>query len=95
MASKSFDTSLFNLDHVYNSPANDGKTYPQLPTFDIREKVSAAYARLDWGTTVADMDLDAAHRSAIALEKFCEGVDIQIAVHVVSGSTVFPGTRIR
>lgn len=58
VASKSFDTSLFNLDHVYNSPANDGKTYPQLPTFDIREKVSAAYARLDWGTTVADMDLD-------------------------------------
>ena len=47
------------------------------------------------GATVADMDLDAAHRSAIALEKFCEGVDIQIAVHVVSGSTVFPGTRIR
>lgn len=58
VASKSFDTSLFNLDHVYNSPANDGKTYPQLPTFDIREKVSAAYARLDWGTTVADMDLE-------------------------------------
>lgn len=58
VASQSFDTSLFNLDHVYNSPANDGKTYPQLPTFDIREKVSAAYVRLDFGTTLAGMDLD-------------------------------------
>lgn len=58
VASQSFDTSLFNLDHVYNSPANDGKTYPQLPSFDIREKVSAAYVRLDWGTTLFGMDLD-------------------------------------
>ncbi|MFG6463544.1 TonB-dependent receptor [Roseateles sp. DXS20W] len=58
VASQSFDTSLFNLDHVYNSPANDGKTYPQLPTFDITEKVTAAYARLDFGTTLFGMDLD-------------------------------------
>lgn len=58
VASQSFDTSLFNLDHVYNSPANDGKTYPQLPAFDISEKVSAAYARLDFGTSLLGMDVD-------------------------------------
>lgn len=57
-AAQYFDTSLFNFDHLYMSPASDGKSYPQLPAFDIRENVTAGYLRLDFDTTVAGLPLE-------------------------------------
>ena len=56
--SGAFDTSAFNRDNLYTTVGSDGKTYPQIPAFDIQEKTQAAYARLDWGTEVAGLPLD-------------------------------------
>lgn len=53
-----FDTSAFNHAYLYESPGSDGKTYPQIPAFDIAEKIKAAYVQLDWGTDVFGMLLD-------------------------------------
>jgi iron complex outermembrane receptor protein len=47
-AAPQFDTSHFNYDNVYEALGSDGKVYPQIPAFDIQEKVQAGYARLDW-----------------------------------------------
>lgn len=58
VATQSFDTSLFNFDHIYNSPAADGKTYPQLPAFDIRENVNAGYLRLDYDTELLGFPIE-------------------------------------
>ncbi|MCE4552966.1 TonB-dependent receptor [Pelomonas cellulosilytica] len=58
VAAKSFDTSLFNFGHLYESPASDGKTYPQLPAFDIRENVAAGYLRLDFDTELWGLPID-------------------------------------
>lgn len=57
-ASGIFDTSNFNHGYLYETPGNDGKIYPQIPAFDISEKVNAAYVRLDWGTEVFGLPLD-------------------------------------
>ncbi|MCC6474103.1 MAG: hypothetical protein IT514_10200 [Burkholderiales bacterium] len=40
-------------------------------------------------------DLEAVLARAAQLDRFCGEVDIQVAVHVVSEGTAFPGTRIR
>ncbi|MBW8845757.1 MAG: TonB-dependent receptor [Burkholderiales bacterium] len=58
VASGIFDTSAFNQNYLYNTPGNDGKTYPQIPAFDITEKVKAGYVRLDWGTEVFGLPLE-------------------------------------
>jgi TonB-dependent receptor len=58
VASGIFDTSDFSQKYLYNTPGNDGKTYPQIPAFDITEKVKAGYVRLDWGTEVFGLPLD-------------------------------------
>ena len=47
------------------------------------------------GATHAPLDLATARQSAIRLDEFCGEVDILIAVHVVAGTSPFPGTRIR
>lgn len=47
-ASPAFDTSNFNFNNVYQALGSDGKVYPQIPNFDIEEKIQAGYARLDW-----------------------------------------------
>lgn len=57
-ASGIFDTSDFSHKYLYATPGNDGKTYPQIPAFDITEKVKAGYVRLDWGTEVLGLPLD-------------------------------------
>ncbi|MDR7297950.1 TonB-dependent receptor [Pelomonas aquatica] len=57
-ASGIFDTSDFSHKYLYASPGNDGKTYPQIPAFDITEKVKAGYVRLDWGTEIFGLPLD-------------------------------------
>jgi len=57
-AAPSFDTSLFNFGHLYQSPANDGNTYAQLPAFDVRERVTAGYARMDFESELFDLPLD-------------------------------------
>lgn len=57
-ASGIFDTSAFNHGYLYQSPGNDGKTYPQIPAFDISEKIKAGYVRLDWGTELWGLPLD-------------------------------------
>lgn len=57
-ASGYFDTSAFTYANVYSAPGSDGNTYPQIPTFDISEKIQAAYVRLDWETKVAGLPLD-------------------------------------
>jgi len=53
-----FDTSKFNYANLYESPGSDGKTYPQIPVFDIQEKIQAAYVRLDFDTEVAGFQID-------------------------------------
>lgn len=53
-----FDTSAFNQGYLYNTPGSDGKTYPQVPAFDIAEKIEAGYLQLDWGTEIFGMSLD-------------------------------------
>lgn len=57
-ASGIFDTSAFNHQYLYETPGSDGKTYPQIPAFDITEKIKAGYVRLDWGTDILGMPLD-------------------------------------
>ncbi|WP_457420923.1 TonB-dependent receptor [Roseateles sp. P5_E7] len=57
-ASGIFDASDFSHKYLYSSPGNDGKTYPQIPAFDVTEKVKAAYVRLDWGTEIFGLPLD-------------------------------------
>jgi iron complex outermembrane recepter protein len=58
VASNYFDTSAFNNSYLYETPGTDGKTYAQIPTFDVTEKIKAAYVRLDWGTEILGMPLD-------------------------------------
>ncbi|KQV87047.1 TonB-dependent receptor [Pelomonas sp. Root1237] len=58
VASGIFDTSDFSHKYLYSTPGNDGKTYPQIPAFDITEKVKAGYVRLDWGTEILGLPLD-------------------------------------
>lgn len=58
VASGVFDTSDFSHKYLYATPGNDGKTYPQIPAFDITEKVKAGYVRLDWGTEILGLPLD-------------------------------------
>ena len=58
VASNIFDTSAFNQKYLYATPGNDGKTYPQIPAFDVTEKVKAGYVRLDWGTEILGLPLD-------------------------------------
>ncbi len=53
-----FDTSAFNFDNVYNGIGSDGRIYPQIPAFDIRERIQAGYVRLDWGTDIIGVPLD-------------------------------------
>jgi TonB-dependent receptor len=49
-ATQYFDVSHFNFGNVYNALGSDGKVYPQIPTFMVDERISAAYVRLDWDT---------------------------------------------
>ena len=53
-----FDTSAFNYDNVFTAPGSDGQRYPQIPAFDIKERIEAAYVRMDWGTEIAGLPLD-------------------------------------
>ncbi len=57
-ASGVFDTSAFSHQYLYETPGSDGKTYPQIPAFDITEKIKAGYVRLDWGTEIFGLPLD-------------------------------------
>lgn len=53
-----FDTSAFNHKYLYETVGSDGKTYPQIPAFDITEKIKSGYVQLDWGTELFGMALD-------------------------------------
>ncbi|MFG6487618.1 TonB-dependent receptor [Roseateles sp. BYS78W] len=57
-ASGYFDTSSFNRKYLYETIGSDGKVYPQIPAFEVKEKVDAGYVRLDWGTEVFGLPLD-------------------------------------
>ncbi|KPF60226.1 hypothetical protein D621_02005 [beta proteobacterium AAP51] len=52
LASGLFDgpntTALMNTGRLTQSLGSDGRTYPQQPTFDVKQRVEAAYVRLDW-----------------------------------------------
>lgn len=52
-----FDTSHFNFDSVYSATGNDGKVYPQIPTFKVKETIRAAYVRADFDTELFDRNL--------------------------------------
>lgn len=56
--SQYFDTSAFTHQYVYESIGSDGKTYPQIPAFDISEKIKAAYVRADFDTDVLGVMVD-------------------------------------
>ncbi|MBI3369591.1 MAG: TonB-dependent receptor [Burkholderiales bacterium] len=53
-----FDTSAFNYGNLYNAPGSDGKSYPQIPAFDISEKVSAGYLRMDFRVPLLGQEID-------------------------------------
>src|SRR5207249_4796533 len=57
-AASFFDTSAFKHNYLYQAPGSDGRIYPQIPVFDVGEKVDAGYVRLDWGTEVAGFPLE-------------------------------------
>jgi TonB-dependent receptor len=57
-AEQFFDASAFNYNSLYQGIGSDGRTYPQIPVFDVGEKVQAGYVRLDWGTEVFGFGLD-------------------------------------
>ncbi|MGV7206401.1 TonB-dependent receptor [Oxalobacteraceae bacterium A2-2] len=52
-----FDTSNFNFNNVYNAVGSDGKIYPQIPTFKVKEEITAAYVRADFDTELFDRNL--------------------------------------
>lgn len=56
--SQYFDTSAFTHQYVYESIGSDGKTYPQIPAFDVKEKIKAAYVRADFDTEIGDVLID-------------------------------------
>ncbi len=58
LAAPLFNTSAFNFNSLYQAPGSDGKIYPQIPAFDISERVGAGYMRLDFDTEVAGLPLD-------------------------------------
>lgn len=53
----SFDTSKFNHGNLYQAVGSDGNVYPQIPAFDIEEKVSAAYLRADFETSLLGYEI--------------------------------------
>lgn len=53
-----FDTRNFNYGNLYEAKGSDGKIYPQIPVFDVREKVQAAYARLDYEVEIAGLPIE-------------------------------------
>lgn len=50
-----FDTSAFNHGYLYQAPGSDGNIYPQIPAFDIEERIRAAYVRLDFDSELAGL----------------------------------------
>jgi iron complex outermembrane receptor protein len=53
-----FDTSHFNHDYLYSAPGSDGKIHPQIPAFNISEKIQAGYIRVDYATELFGLDID-------------------------------------
>ncbi|OYU32410.1 MAG: TonB-dependent receptor [Comamonadaceae bacterium PBBC2] len=49
-AAEFFDTSNFNHGNVIMAKGSDGLMYPQLPAFQVQEKIDAMYTRLDFDT---------------------------------------------
>lgn len=98
VASGIFDTSDFSHKYLYASPGNDGKTYPQIPAFDITEKVKAGYVRLDWGTEIAGLPLDGnvglrytrtdVTSTGIRTDRSCNPATVSSCSAVVNSNTV-------
>jgi FtsZ-interacting cell division protein ZipA len=55
----------------------------------------AAQAAAAVGAAASEAGREAALDTAARLDRFCEGVDIQIAVHVASAGNAFAGTKVR
>nr|WP_154377944.1 TonB-dependent receptor [Duganella guangzhouensis] len=56
-ATQYFDTSHFNFNNVYSTVGNDGNTYPQIPTFKVKETIRSAYLRADFDTEIFNRNL--------------------------------------
>ena len=52
-----FDTSKFTHDLVRQAPGRDGNLYPQIPTYDVKERIRAAYVRADYDFTVGSYEV--------------------------------------
>lgn len=52
-------TDLMNTGRLTRSPGSDGNTYAQQPVFDVTQRVTGAYTRVDWDLpVVAGFTLD-------------------------------------
>ncbi|MDR7331115.1 TonB-dependent receptor [Roseateles asaccharophilus] len=93
-----FDTSAFNHGYLYETPGSDGKTYPQIPAFDVSEKIKAAYVRLDWGTEILGLPLDGnvgvryartdVTSTGIRTDRTCNPATVSSCSPVVNSNTV-------
>ncbi|UDF05457.1 TonB-dependent receptor [Asticcacaulis sp. AND118] len=54
---QNLDTSHFNLNNLYSTVGNDGKTYDQIP-YIIQEKTDAQYVRFDYGFPAFGLEFD-------------------------------------
>jgi iron complex outermembrane recepter protein len=52
-----FDTSNFNHGNLYQALGSDGNIYAQIPVFDVKEKVGAAYLRADFETSLLGYEI--------------------------------------
>ncbi|MEM9965830.1 MAG: TonB-dependent receptor, partial [Asticcacaulis sp.] len=50
------DTSNFNRNNLRRAPGSDGNIYDQIPAHDIEEKITAGYAKLNFGHNWAGLD---------------------------------------
>ena len=53
-----FDVSNFNHNNLFYAMGSDGKLYPQVPAFDVKEDISAGYLRLDFDTSLFGYEIN-------------------------------------
>ena len=53
-----FDVSNFNHNNLFYAMGSDGKLYPQIPAFDVKEDIDAGYLRLDFDTSLFGYEIN-------------------------------------
>lgn len=86
-----FDVSNFNHNNLYEAMGSDGKIYPQIPVFDVTEKIQAAYMRLDFATELFGIEFDGnvGGRYTRTQDKAAGLFTQRVRVETAPGSTTF------